>query len=102
MRTFKQNNIIKQTDNKTKIKHYLDLGFVEVDEQGNIKDTDTNDQTEELKVTVEEQETEIKELKSTVEEQNAKIKELEDELEKTKKSTTKSTTAKGATKAKEE
>lgn len=70
MRTFKLDNVVKKTNNDVKIDKLLNLGFVEIDEKGNVKEPKKTDDSKELKAQLEESEAKNKELE-------AKLKELE-------------------------
>lgn len=77
MRTFKLDNVIKKTDNEVKIEKLLSMGFVEVDEKGNVKEPKKTDDSKELKAQLEESEAKSKELEAKLKELEAKAKEQE-------------------------
>lgn len=77
MRTFKLDNVIKKTDNEVKIEKLLSVGFVEVDEKGNVKEPKKTDDSKELKAQLEESEAKNKELEAKLKELEAKAKEQE-------------------------
>lgn len=77
MRTFKLDNVVKKTNNDVKIEKLLNLGFVEIDEKGNVKEPKKTDDSKELKAQLEESEAKNKELEAKLKELEAKAKEQE-------------------------
>ena len=65
MRKFKLNNVIKETDNESKINKYLEMGFVEVGKDGKVLKDDKTDDVEELQAQIKELEEKNKELEES-------------------------------------